>query len=302
MLQSGAEIANGNRGAAETRPEISPSGLHGRALTQITAALRPGPAWRRWSEGAARRAVTTATRPKDAARRLAAKNGAADWSPLSRSPRARSAWGERAASRPSRPRGSLRARRGWAYGPPLAHPGAPPCRQGRGSAGPRFVTEAQRFSAARGGGGSLRPWGGERGRGLWGFQSAKLHAAVILASPRGASPEASSQNAASPPLSVAVTPVRTRSLCALARPRGAELQPHGDDFRDSSIRTRFVFSFPFRRTTAASRTAPLPRTAVGRRLPRPNVSNAGGSAICSMQTNTRTVWAPWAAPSGSAYR
>lgn len=64
MLQSGAEIANGNRGAAETRPEISPPGRRDRALTQITAALLPGPAWRRCSAGAARRAVTVATRPK----------------------------------------------------------------------------------------------------------------------------------------------------------------------------------------------------------------------------------------------
>lgn len=217
MLLSGAVIPNGNRGAVETRPEISRTSLRcssgggrGRALTRRTAALRPCPAWRRCSEGAARRAVTMATRPKDAARRLAAKDGAADRSPLSRSPRAHPAWGERAAPRPARPRGSLRARRGWAYGPPPARPGAPPRRQGRGSAGPRFVTEAQRFSAARGGGGSLRPWGGERGRGrgrgLWGFQSAKLHVWVLLASPRGAFPEVSSQNAASPCLSVAVTP------------------------------------------------------------------------------------------------
>lgn len=142
MLLSGAVIPNGNRGAAETRPEISRTSLRcssgggrGRALTRRTAALRPCPAWRRCSEGAARRAVTMATRPKDAARRLAAKDGAADRSPLSRSPRAHPAWGEREPRRGPPVPGVLSVPGGAGpTGRPLPAPGLLPA--GRAAAAP----------------------------------------------------------------------------------------------------------------------------------------------------------------------
>lgn len=107
--------------------------------------------------------------PQDAARRLAGKDGAAD-RPSRALPRARPP--------EEGPGGSVPGEAPPAPGPspcpprpfaarPLPSPGLLPCRQGRSSPRSPFVTEAQRSSAARGKGSSLRPavllGGGDRG-------------------------------------------------------------------------------------------------------------------------------------------
>lgn len=165
-----------------------------RPLTGEAAGRRRGPAWRRGSAGATRRAVTTATLAKTRRGDWLPRDGAADRSGRVLPHRVRPP--ERgtpprltAGPRPPRPRAPLRARPGWAAQRPphlallllfLRRPGASapcpargllPCRQGRGRPPlPPFVTEAQRSSAARGDGSSLRPavklgpGGGDRGR------------------------------------------------------------------------------------------------------------------------------------------